>query len=402
MSGSIRVPRTRRCSTRVMVSPIPADLYLEGSDQHRGWFQSSLTNGSGDRSAERPTRRFSLTGSLWTRRAKNFRRSRGTTSRPTRRCRNTGPTSSALGRLRGFSRGHVGLERHPQATDGGLPSFPKHLSVHPDFDQRLQTGAHGRRKGSARDRSLCSARSGSTWTEHPYRLRQIRVPPGLSFGQRVLHGGSFGPLPGYSQGSSLHVRAGGARASQRADHFCQILTDSCNPVSANGFTCEEAWQSLLRLGLVEEESVALSRWSDSYEEPEPELIKRWDRLFEIREGVNAAIEPMRRDRLLGTSLEASVDLWVASEADRSLLEAARVLPGGSDLLALFIVSGVEIHSGDAPEEAFQPERLSGVRVKVSKTVGEKCVRCWKYFPNLGSDPKHPDICDRCREAVEGL
>ena len=166
------------------------------------------------------------------------------------------------------------------------------------------------------------------------------------------------------------------------------------------FTCEEAWQALRRLGLVEEESVILSSWTDKDHPKDEALVAKWDWLFTLREGVNAAIEPHRKAGVIGQSLEARIDLSFLS---RDVLERAGevlTLPSGTDLCSLFIVSEVECRQGQPPEGAFTHESLPGVGIVFSRTTGTKCIRCWRYVKQVGTLPDHPEICDRCLEAVQ--
>ncbi|GMV65882.1 MAG: isoleucine--tRNA ligase [Candidatus Hinthialibacteria bacterium] len=169
------------------------------------------------------------------------------------------------------------------------------------------------------------------------------------------------------------------------------------------FTSEEAWQALHRLNLVQEESVVLTAW-DIKEAGQPaeeeNLIETWNWLFALRDQVNAAIEPHRKAGRIGQSLEARIDLWFDSDDQRSRVESIQGLPSGTDLNSLLIVSEVECHSGKAPEEAHVSQDLPGVAIAVSRSDLAKCVRCWRYVRQVGTDSAHPEICDRCLEAVK--
>lgn len=175
------------------------------------------------------------------------------------------------------------------------------------------------------------------------------------------------------------------------------LLRSLSPLLA--FTCEEAWQSLRKLKLVEEESVALTLWPEGDLRPEDEFMAKWDWLFNLREGVTAAIEPHRQAGDIGQSLEARIDLYFENADDHERARSVAEMPSGGDLRSLFIVSEVECHPGQAPADCFRAESLPGVGIGFSRTTGIKCVRCWRYVPKVGSHPDHPEICDRCLEAV---
>ncbi|TAJ23946.1 MAG: isoleucine--tRNA ligase, partial [Nitrospirae bacterium] len=152
------------------------------------------------------------------------------------------------------------------------------------------------------------------------------------------------------------------------------------------FTAEEIWRMLPEeaRGQGTIASVHLA----SFPTPDPkwanaELAQRWDRLLEIRTTVQAALEAQRRDKVIGSSLEAQVTL----HAETSLLEFLK--PHQAELPSLFIVS----------QAVLVPSDGSGLKVDVRKASGNKCERCWNYRESVGNCAEHPTICDRCVEAV---
>jgi isoleucyl-tRNA synthetase len=156
------------------------------------------------------------------------------------------------------------------------------------------------------------------------------------------------------------------------------------------FTAEEIWRSLAtKFGpCLEAESVHLAMFS----EPRPEwqdqgLTKRWDRLLEIRTAVQAALEEQRRNKVIGSSLEAVVEIQANPDT------YAFLTPYATDLSSLFIVSGVNLI-----EIPHLPQR-SEYLVAVSKATAKKCERCWNYREAVGNDATHPTLCDRCVEAL---
>jgi isoleucyl-tRNA synthetase len=162
------------------------------------------------------------------------------------------------------------------------------------------------------------------------------------------------------------------------------------------FTAEEVWQSLppSQRG---PESVFLSDFPEakSLTEAETKDLEEWARLFAVREESAKALEGLRRNKVIGSSLEAEVDLYVAQDGLRALLEGR-----GEDLRYDFLVARVGVHASPAPEGAEKAEKVEGLWVKVAKTQGAKCARCWNYYPTLGSDPAHSELCDRCAPVVK--
>jgi isoleucyl-tRNA synthetase len=156
------------------------------------------------------------------------------------------------------------------------------------------------------------------------------------------------------------------------------------------FTAEEIWRSLSAqfATTLEAESVHLTMfppaqptWQDA------ELMTRWDRLLEVRTGVQAALEEQRRSKVIGSSLEAVVEIQANPDTYRFLK------PYESDLSALFIVSGAKLTGVD--HLAHKPD----FHVSVTKATAAKCERCWNYREAVGTDAAHPTLCDRCVEAV---
>lgn len=169
------------------------------------------------------------------------------------------------------------------------------------------------------------------------------------------------------------------------------------------YTSEEAWQALHRMNLVQEESVVLTTWNNQAIEQSPDtrkLLDDWGWFFRLRDQVNAAIEPHRKAGLIGQSLEARIGIWFESDEDLKRAKSIQSLPSGTDLNSLLIVSEVELHSGLAPSDAFVSQDLPGLAIAVSKSDQTKCIRCWRYVGQVGTDPAHPEICDRCLEAVK--
>jgi len=150
------------------------------------------------------------------------------------------------------------------------------------------------------------------------------------------------------------------------------------------FTAEEIW--LAKPGESTQASVLLC----DFPEPEPEwsnvaLATRWERIWEIRAEVTKALEAQRKAGEIGHSLDARVVLSV-SDADRVLLEGI----GLQGLAYLFIVSQVELAEGAAP---------AGLTVEVTQAKGAKCARCWNYSTAVATHEDHPLLCDRCYAVV---
>jgi len=151
------------------------------------------------------------------------------------------------------------------------------------------------------------------------------------------------------------------------------------------FTAEEAWAVLGAAGKTPAASRA-SIFMDTYStlaEPDAALLAKWTRIREIRDTANKEIEVLRAAGQLGSSLQASLSLTVAPE-DHALLASL-----GADLKFVFITSTIELIAGSA---------LS-IRARASNDV--KCERCWHYRDDVGTDPSHPTLCGRCTSNLFG-
>ena len=123
----------------------------------------------------------------------------------------------------------------------------------------------------------------------------------------------------------------------------------------------------------------------------------WMTLLAVRGAVTAAIEPLRREGVVGHSLDTRVTLWLADDV-RERLESL-----DTDLRAVCIVSQLELaRLADAPEGASRDTGVEGLAVSVEKARGEKCERCWIYHEDLGTDSAHPTLCPRCAAVVREL
>ncbi|MEY3117569.1 MAG: Isoleucine--tRNA ligase [Pseudomonadota bacterium] len=143
------------------------------------------------------------------------------------------------------------------------------------------------------------------------------------------------------------------------------------------FTAEEAWQAF-----GSSESIFMETYSD-LGTPNEALLAKWTRIREIRDQVNKDIETLRANGKVGASLQASVNLQVGPE-DHALLVSL-----GNDLKFVFITSHIILAAG------------SEMLAKVSVSQDTKCERCWHYAPDVGVNPAHPTLCGRCDSNLHG-
>ena len=153
------------------------------------------------------------------------------------------------------------------------------------------------------------------------------------------------------------------------------------------YTAEEIWSFIPESKAYNRASVMLNDMPE-YQEGlvPPAFMEKWERLHAIRDDVNKALEAARTAKTIGKSLEAKVDLHCSEEACRFLAGEEKLLP------TIFIVSEVALTQEGSG--AFSGE-VEGITVDVSAAQGEKCQRCWMQSETVGKDEKHPTLCARC-------
>lgn len=175
-----------------------------------------------------------------------------------------------------------------------------------------------------------------------------------------------------------------------AHSLCRLLA----PMLA--YTADEAWENLpgekeVSVHIAEFPrrnaggSPATASNSDNADAPEPRALPtNWERIFSIRDEVLKSLETARNDKQIGSSLEAKVVLTTDHDTTRFLLNYY------DQLRYIFIVSQVEVHEGDA------------FAVKIEKADGQKCERCWNYSVRVGEFSEYPTVCERCNDALKDI
>jgi isoleucyl-tRNA synthetase len=189
----------------------------------------------------------------------------------------------------------------------------------------------------------------------------------------------------------LYTFAARSKERRSAQTALYLMADGLTRLMAPilSFTADELWRFLPG---TREESVHIAVFpaaADLSALTNSELAGRWDRLVSLREQVLAEIEPLRKSKQIGSSLQARV-VVSATPAELALFEQyARQLP------MLFIVSEVELRPApdvEGPGEA-------SPRVSIERATGVKCERCWRYVPSVSSEPAWAGLCERCQDAL---
>ncbi len=159
------------------------------------------------------------------------------------------------------------------------------------------------------------------------------------------------------------------------------------------FTADEVWSSLSAADR-EGDSVHLTQFP-AFDPSllDEELDRPWKVLMSLRSEVTRALEQARRSQLIGHPLDARVILYLPDSLVSSVAAYAGFLP------TFFIVSQVEIVSGNGPAEGFASPEFPGLVIEIVKALGEKCDRCWNFRTEVGSFPEYPTLCSRCYQAI---
>ncbi|HEX6838915.1 MAG TPA: class I tRNA ligase family protein, partial [Polyangia bacterium] len=175
------------------------------------------------------------------------------------------------------------------------------------------------------------------------------------------------------------------------DRVFDSLTRWLAPVLV--FTAEEAW--LARHGDAPDVSVHLETYADVPAAWRSDALgAKWARIRDLRRVVTGALELERAQKRIGSSLQAAVTVYAAPDYVEAL--------DGLDLAEISITSAGTVTTEAPPEGAFTLPDVAGVAVAVGPAPGEKCQRCWRVLPEVGTILAHPDLCRRCAHSVAAL
>ncbi len=373
-------------------------LYLEGSDQHRGWFQHALWTGVALK-GKAPFTGVLTHGWVLDAQGKAMHKSAGNVIDPTEMVKKYGADILRLwvaseDYTEDVSISEVMLTRMSEAYRRIRNTFRFILGNLSDFDPVLHRV--GEKELTALDRwAWMEARKTLAGIEDAYRQYQFtRVFHQVDrFFSVDLSAGYFDILKDrlYTYATDSKDR----RASQTVlydilKHFVVAVA----PILS--FTAEEIWQALPeKFRVNKEKSVFDSRWSSVDSQVDPVFEQEWEWILAVKRAVSKSLEGLRQAKVIGSSLEAEVDLYVGNEkVGKSLLKHQ------DQLRYYFLVSSVNLKDGNPPVDAQEAED-SELKIKTvsRKFNGQKCARCWNYYPVEQMDKVTSDICHRCGPRV---
>ncbi|MEP0708890.1 MAG: isoleucine--tRNA ligase [Parvibaculum sp.] len=371
--------------------PVPADLYLEGSDQHRGWFQSSLLESCATR-GRAPYRQVLTHGMTLTDKGLKMSKSLGNAIEPEAIIKQNGADI-----LRLWVGSTDYWEDHNIGNDIIKSNVEAYRKLRNTFRYLL-----GNLDGFAEDERVAVSDMPELERSILHRLAELdelvrKAYTDYDF-KRVTH----------TLSNFMNVDLSAFYFDIRKDTlYCDAPSSSrrraCRTVLDHLFSCLTAWLAPVLCFTMEE--VWLSRFPSDVDSVHlrtfPEipgdwrneaLSEKWKKVRELRRVVTGALEVERREKRIGASLEAAPDVFVSRP---DLLEAMK----GVDLAELAITSQATLAEGEGPADAWRLDEVPGVAVVPKLAEGRKCARSWRILPEVGSDPDYPDLSLRDAAAV---
>lgn len=373
----------------------PADLYLEGSDQHRGWFQSSLLTSVATR-GRAPYNAVLTHGFVVDGEGKKMSKSIGNVIFPQEIISKFGAdilrlwVSSADYQadirisndiLKQLSEVYRKIRNTFRYILGNLNNFDPNTDM-VSYDQLEEF---------------------DKWAL--LRLAQVQEKVTAAFENYEFHV-MYHTVHNYCTVdlSSIYLdvlkdrlyTSGATSVSRRAAqttmyHILKTLVVMLSPILT--FSTEEVWKHMPKTADMPE-SVQLADWPTLSEEYKNEALNdKWTQILDLRSEITKALEIARRDKVIGHSLDADVTIYAAGDSYAHLAALSDFLP------RLLIVSRVHLVEGtDAPQDAYRSEE-AGMAIAVVAADGEKCERCWIYDETVGQVESHQTLCKRCASVL---
>ncbi|NLE25291.1 MAG: isoleucine--tRNA ligase [Clostridiaceae bacterium] len=360
----------------------PVDMYLEGSDQHRGWFQSSLLTSTAVR-GRAPYRQVLTHGYVVDGQGRKMSKSVGNGIDPMDICKQYGADILRLwvsssdykvdirisnDILKQLTESYRKIRNTARFILGNICDFD------PNKDSVSYSEMEELDKWAILKLNQLVAKIEKAYSEYEFHtmlhaIHNFCVVDMSSFYLDVTKDRMYASKPEDKS----------RRAGQTAMYIIlDTLTRLLAPVLA--FTADEIWQYLPHTDKANAESVMLNDWPEAKAEFEDEALdQKWNKILEVRDSVLKALEEARNKKLIGQSLQAKVVLKANGDVLKLLNENLDILP------TVFITSQVELAESSNLE----------VEVEVLEADGEKCERCWIYSETVGHNYDHPTLCERC-------
>ncbi len=375
----------------------PADLYLEGSDQHRGWFQSSLLT-SVAMNEVAPFKAVLTHGFTVDAEGKKMSKSRGNVVAPQSVMNNLGADVLRLWVASTDYRGEMSVsdEILKRTSDGyrRLRNTARFLLSNLNgFDPAQHM--LGPEAMLALDRWVvdrtAQLQSQVTDAYESYQFNQVY--------QKVLHfctidlGGFYLDIIKDRQYTTQENSIARRSAQTAMYHVAEAMSRWLAPIVC--YTADEIWEHLPG---DRSDSVFLETWyQDLFELNESDSLSRedWQTIIAVRDAVSKEVEVLRNKNEIGASLNAEVELYCHD----GLMDILNKL--ASELHFVFITSNAAVIDQQFCPEAALETAIDGLKLRIFASEHQKCVRCWHHRHDVGENAEHPELCGRCVENVVG-
>lgn len=366
-----------------------ANLYLEGSDQYRGWFQSSLLTSVATK-GKAPYKEVVTHGYVVDEKGRKMSKSLGNGIDPMELINEfgadilrlwalssdyTSDVSISKGIIKQVAEVYRKIRNTARFILGNISDFDVNNSVSYEELQEIDKWALTKLNKLIEDCS--NAYDGYDFKKAYQAINQFCVVDMSNFYLDIIKDRLYTEKP-----NSIERRA----AQTTMYEILQALVRILAPMTC--FTAEEIWKFMPHKDNEKLDSVMLSYYPEINEKyNNKELEEKWNKIIKIKELVSKKLEEARSEKVIGHSLNAKVTLYAEKDEYEFLLENKELL------MTVFIVSGLEIEKNERKNE----EKI-GVKVEVAD--GKKCERCWMYSTTVGEDKENPNICHRCSEALK--
>ena len=383
----------------------PADLYVEGSDQHRGWFHSSLLESCGTR-GHPPYKAILTHGFVVDAEGRKMSKSLGNVTAPARILHRFG--ADVLRLWVAASNYEEDLRISDQILARQTESYRRLRNV---FRFLLGNLPKDTNADTRHEPQIHLFPAMERWILH--RLWALDTSLRAQLRAHAFHGilvslrdfcasvlSSF-----YFDVRKDCLYCDSVRSVRRRsclfvlDRLFDFLTAWLAPILC--FTCEEAWQERRKSNPATLQSVHLRLLPEIPEIWRNDLLHRqWSRFLYIRRSVTAALEIARAEKRIGSSLEADVEIFLEAPQTEASHSEIDIPLEAVDWAELCIVSKARVRSCEGPPDATRDPAYPEVAVGVRKACGHKCARCWRILPEVGDNPPYPQTCRRCADVLQ--
>lgn len=375
----------------------PADMYLEGSDQHRGWFQSSLLTSVATR-GKAPYKTVLTHGYVVDGEGRKMSKSLGNGIDPEDVIKEYGAdilrlwvassdykTDIRISKdiLKQLSEVYRKIRNTCRFILGNINDFdPDRDSVSYETLNELDRWALLKLNGLIK-------KVNEAYTKYEFHLmfhaiHNFCVVDMSNFYLDIIKDRLY-----TTKADSKERRA----VQSVMFNILEVLVRILTPVLA--FTTEEIWQYMPHRASDDPESVQLNYWPELNEKYlDAKLEEKWAGIIDLRSDVSKALELARTNKLIGHSLNAKVTIY-ADDKNYDFIKGIE-----DELVTIFIISDAELKRfEEAPSDTFAGEVVQGIKIEVSQASGEKCERCWMFSESVGKQAEHPSLCSRCASVV---